>query len=123
MKRKSAPAPSRIFVFETGFGFLVSWSFIGSSVPGGRARERAAAADGNDVTRAASLQPRPAPLACTTEGVWLMEKLLVIVGTTAGGWIGWALGERVGMTTAFILGTIGSGIGLYVGRRIVRDYF
>jgi hypothetical protein len=33
--------------------------------------------------------------------------------------IGWWLGNLVGFFTAFILSTIGTGIGVYVGKRLV----
>lgn len=52
-----------------------------------------------------------------------MEKLLVFLGLSVGGWIGWALGARFGFFAAFVLGVVGTGVGLYVGRRIARDYF
>lgn len=52
-----------------------------------------------------------------------MGKLLAFMGMTVGGWIGWTLGDRFGLFAAFILGIIGTGIGLYVGRRIANDYF
>jgi hypothetical protein len=52
-----------------------------------------------------------------------MGKLLTFIGMTAGGWIGWALGEKAGMMTASMLSAVGTGVGLYVGARIARDYF
>lgn len=52
-----------------------------------------------------------------------MGKLLAFFGMTIGGWIGWVLGDRFGLFAAFILSIIGTGIGLYVGRRIASDYF
>ena len=52
-----------------------------------------------------------------------MGRLLAILGMTVGGWIGWTLGDRFGLFTAFILGIIGTGIGLYAGRRIANDHF
>lgn len=51
-----------------------------------------------------------------------MEKLLVILGTTLGGWAGWWAGAHVGMMTAFMLSIVGTGVGLYAARRLVRDY-
>jgi len=47
-----------------------------------------------------------------------MTKLLVLIGTTIFGGIGWWLGERVGIMTAFIVSMIGTGVGIYVGRRL-----
>jgi hypothetical protein len=52
-----------------------------------------------------------------------MEKLFLLVGTTLGGYLGWWLGMQVGMMTAFMLSIVGTGAGLYLARRISRDYF
>lgn len=52
-----------------------------------------------------------------------MHKLLAFLGLTAGGWIGWAVGARVSVMAAFVLGMVGTGLGLYAGRRIARDHF
>ena len=47
-----------------------------------------------------------------------MTKLLGIVGATVGGYAGWALGAVVGPFTAFTVSMIGTGVGLYWGRRL-----
>jgi hypothetical protein len=47
-----------------------------------------------------------------------MTKLLILVGSTIGGGIGWWLGDRLGMMTAFIVSMIGTGVGIYFGRRV-----
>lgn len=52
-----------------------------------------------------------------------MTKLLAFFGMTVGGWIGWAVGAPMGMFAAFILSIVGTGAGLYLGRRIGSDYF
>lgn len=52
-----------------------------------------------------------------------MAKLLVFFGMTAGGWIGWVLGSPMGMFAGFILSIIGTGAGLYFGRKIANEYF
>jgi uncharacterized membrane protein YeaQ/YmgE (transglycosylase-associated protein family) len=52
-----------------------------------------------------------------------MNKLLALFGMTVGGWIGWAIGAPMGLFAAFILGIVGTGAGLYLGRRIASDYF
>jgi hypothetical protein len=52
-----------------------------------------------------------------------MEKLLVFLGLSVGGWAGWALGAPFGFLAAFVLCVVGTALGLYVGRRIARDYF
>jgi hypothetical protein len=50
-----------------------------------------------------------------------MSKLLSFVGASVGGAIGWWLGARIGVMTAFFLSTIGTGIGIYAGRRIAAS--
>lgn len=52
-----------------------------------------------------------------------MSKLLAFLGMTIGGWLGWAVGARFGFFAAFILAIVGTGVGLYAGRRIASDYF
>ena len=39
-------------------------------------------------------------------------------GATLGGGIGWWAGAPAGMFTAFVMSTVGTGIGLYLGRRL-----
>lgn len=51
-----------------------------------------------------------------------MTKLLVFLGSTIGGGVGWWAGESYGMMTAFVVSMIGTGVGVYAGRRIARDY-
>jgi len=47
----------------------------------------------------------------------------LFIGATIGGWVGWWLGERFGIMTAFILSTLGSLGGVILGWRIGRNYF
>jgi uncharacterized membrane protein YbhN (UPF0104 family) len=47
-----------------------------------------------------------------------MSKLLSVVGASVGSAIGWWLGARVGMMTAFVVSVLGTGVGVYAGRRI-----
>jgi hypothetical protein len=49
-----------------------------------------------------------------------MTKLMILVATTVFGGIGWWLGERVGIMTAFFVSMIGTGVGIYVGRRMAN---
>jgi len=51
-----------------------------------------------------------------------MRKLLGIVGATLGSAIGWWLGARVGVMTAFVLSMVGTGVGLYAGYQIAGRY-
>ncbi len=52
----------------------------------------------------------------------VIEALLGFVGATLVGAGGWWIGEHVGVMTAFILSTVGSGAGLYFGRRLAREH-
>jgi hypothetical protein len=47
-----------------------------------------------------------------------MSRLLIIVGASAGSAIGWWLGSHGGMMTAFFVSMLGTGVGIYAGRRI-----
>jgi hypothetical protein len=51
-----------------------------------------------------------------------MLKLFSFVGATIGSYAGWFLGAKVGFTTAFMLSMVGTGIGIYYGRMIARNY-
>ena len=51
-----------------------------------------------------------------------MSKLLAFAGATVGGAIGWWLGAHVGFMTAFMLSVVGTGGGVYAGRRIAAHY-
>lgn len=50
-----------------------------------------------------------------------MAKLLGFVGSFVGSSIGWWLGARVGIMTAFMLSIVGTGAGIYLGRRIAAE--
>jgi membrane protein YqaA with SNARE-associated domain len=52
-----------------------------------------------------------------------MRRFLVLLGSCLGGWAGWWLGARAGLVTAFFVSTIGTGLGVYLGWRIGREYF
>jgi hypothetical protein len=47
-----------------------------------------------------------------------MQKLLGFLGASLIGSVGWWIGARVGVMTAFSLSMVGTGAGLYAGRRI-----
>ncbi len=51
-----------------------------------------------------------------------MKKLAVFAGATVGGYVGWFLGDKIGLMTAFILSMIGTGLGMYYGAKIVDRY-
>ena len=50
-----------------------------------------------------------------------MSKVMVFIGATVGGWIGWFAAERFGFMTAFIVSIFGTAIGVYVGRRLADE--
>ena len=50
-----------------------------------------------------------------------MNKLLGFVGATIGSYAGWALGNRFGVMTAFMLSIVGTGFGIYAGRRVASQ--
>jgi hypothetical protein len=52
-----------------------------------------------------------------------VSKILGLFGLTAGGWIGWTIGMWLSFGAAIFLSALGTGIGLYIGRRIAREYF
>jgi len=49
-----------------------------------------------------------------------MQKLLITLGVTVGGYIGWAIGAPAGIFTAFVVSMIGSAAGVY-GARLLLD--
>ena len=52
-----------------------------------------------------------------------MSKLLGFVGSTVGGWLGWALGARFSFAAALLLSIVRTAAGLYFARRIAHEYF
>lgn len=52
-----------------------------------------------------------------------MTKVFGLIGATLFGWIGWAIGEPISLFAAFTVSIVGTGFGLYLGRRVARDYF
>jgi hypothetical protein len=51
-----------------------------------------------------------------------VTKLLGFFGATIGGAVGWWVGAPVGMMTAFMLSMVGTGAGLYAGRKFASHY-
>ncbi|HVS75599.1 MAG TPA: hypothetical protein VHE11_01615 [Steroidobacteraceae bacterium] len=47
-----------------------------------------------------------------------MRGIFSTIGTFLVGTVGWAVGQRVGLGTAVVLSAIGSGVGLYYGRKL-----
>ena len=46
-----------------------------------------------------------------------MTKLFSFIGATLGGYVGWWIGARAGFMTAFLLSMVGTGFGMYYGKR------
>jgi len=51
-----------------------------------------------------------------------MRGIFATLGTFLAGSLGWAIGQRIGLGTTVILGAIGSGVGLYWGRRLFDEW-
>lgn len=49
-----------------------------------------------------------------------MKRFLNLVGMSAGGWLGWALGAQISFFTAFMVSIVGTGVGLYVTQRTLK---
>jgi hypothetical protein len=52
-----------------------------------------------------------------------LVKIIVLLGATVGGGIGWWLGSRFGIMTGFFLSVIGTAAGVYFARRWSADYW
>ncbi|MDB4882121.1 MAG: hypothetical protein JWL95_887 [Gemmatimonadetes bacterium] len=51
-----------------------------------------------------------------------MTKLLGFIGATVGSYLGWWLGSGAGIMTAFMLSMVGTGVGIYAGRKVAAHY-
>ena len=51
-----------------------------------------------------------------------MRGIFSTIGTTLIGSLGWALGQLFGLGTAVVLSAIGSGVGLYYGRKLFDEW-
>lgn len=51
-----------------------------------------------------------------------MKKLLVAIVSTVVSTIGWAIGAKFGIMTAFMLGMVGLGLGIYAGARLAERW-
>ncbi len=51
-----------------------------------------------------------------------MIRLCAFLGATILGYAGWYLGALVGTFTAFAVSMVGTGFGMYYGRRIAHHY-
>ena len=51
-----------------------------------------------------------------------MRRIFVIFFASAGGYLGWWLGAKINPFGAVIFCALGTGLGLYLGRRLQHDY-
>jgi hypothetical protein len=51
-----------------------------------------------------------------------MMRFYSFLGATIGGYAGWYLGAPVGFMTAFSLSMVGTGVGIYAGRKVAIYY-
>ena len=51
-----------------------------------------------------------------------MRTFYSFIGATVGGYAGWAIGVRIGTATALVMSVVGTGLGMYYGRRIAMHY-
>jgi hypothetical protein len=49
-------------------------------------------------------------------------KLCIFVGLNVGGYVGWVLGEHIGLMTAFLVSGLSSVLGVYAGWKVAREY-
>ena len=49
-----------------------------------------------------------------------MKRFLNLIGMSAGGWLGWALGAQISFFAAFMVSIVGTGVGLYFTQRTVK---
>ncbi|MFQ5537492.1 MAG: hypothetical protein ACE5GJ_08580 [Gemmatimonadota bacterium] len=50
-----------------------------------------------------------------------MKGIMNFIGMTAGGAVGWALGARISIFTAYVTSVLGTAIGLYAMTRLLRN--
>ena len=51
-----------------------------------------------------------------------MKGIVTTLVSVIGGWLGWWLGDFVGLFIAKTLGMIGTGFGIYFGKRIAQEF-
>lgn len=52
----------------------------------------------------------------------VMKRILTFAGGSAGSYLGWILGSPGGFFLAFVLSTVGFGVGYYLAWRFAREY-
>jgi hypothetical protein len=51
-----------------------------------------------------------------------MQKTMAFIGMTVGGAVGWWLGNFAGIFGAVAVSAVGTGVGLYYGRKLADDF-
>ena len=53
-----------------------------------------------------------------------MNRMMIFVGMTLGGWVGWWAGDYVGLGLmgTFLVSSLGSFAGVYLAWRVMKDY-
>ena len=51
-----------------------------------------------------------------------MKKIILLGSITIFSWMGWMLGDRFGIMTAYLLSFVGSLVGVYAGVKVNRNY-
>ena len=51
-----------------------------------------------------------------------MKKMMVFIFMTIFGSLGWAVGQHIGIVTAYMVSCVGSGVGAYAGIRFNKKY-
>ena len=49
-----------------------------------------------------------------------MKKMVMLILISLFGWLGWLLGEKAGIMTAFLLSCVGGGVGMFLGGKLNR---
>lgn len=60
----------------------------------------------------------------TRDGAWIsgsVSTVFALIGSSLGGWIGWAAGHHVGVMTGYLTSVVGSALGIYYGRRAYAE--
>ena len=52
-----------------------------------------------------------------------MKKIFIFIFLSVFGWIGWMLGEKIGVMTAYFFSLIGSAIGIVIAVMLNRRLF
>ena len=51
----------------------------------------------------------------------MLKPIALLVSIIVGGTLGWHIGSPLGLIGSYMIGVVGSSIGLYIGRRIQQN--